>query len=59
MCPGASSRPDSRVGSVRLATADREGHRRRVRDHVLYKCGAWSQGPSMLQALRILETYRI
>jgi gamma-glutamyltranspeptidase/glutathione hydrolase len=29
------------------------------RDHVLYKCGAWSQGPAMLQALRILEGYRI
>jgi gamma-glutamyltranspeptidase / glutathione hydrolase len=29
------------------------------RDQVLYKCGAWSQGPAMLQALRILEAYRI
>ena len=29
------------------------------RDQVLYKCGAWSQGPAMLQALRILEGYRI
>ena len=27
------------------------------RDHVIYKCGPWSQGPSMLQALRILEGY--
>jgi gamma-glutamyltranspeptidase/glutathione hydrolase len=29
------------------------------RDQVLYKCGPWSQGPAMLQALRILEPYRI
>ena len=27
------------------------------RDHRLFKCGAWSQGPSMLQALRILEGF--
>ncbi|MDB5581464.1 MAG: gamma-glutamyltransferase [Bradyrhizobium sp.] len=25
------------------------------RDHRVFKCGAWSQGPSMLQALKILE----
>ncbi len=25
------------------------------RGHVIYKCGGWSQGPSLLQALRILE----
>jgi gamma-glutamyltranspeptidase / glutathione hydrolase len=25
----------------------------------LYKCGAWSQGPTMLQALKILEGFRI
>ncbi len=29
------------------------------RGQMLYKCGAWSQGPAMLQALRILEAYRI
>jgi gamma-glutamyltranspeptidase/glutathione hydrolase len=31
----------------------------RYRDHWLYKCGPWSQGPTMLQAVRILEGFRI
>ena len=29
------------------------------RDHRLFKCGAWSQGPSLLQALRILEGFDV
>ena len=27
------------------------------RGHTIFKCGPWSQGPSLLQALRILEGY--
>jgi gamma-glutamyltranspeptidase/glutathione hydrolase len=27
------------------------------REHVIFKCGPWSQGPVMLQALRILEGF--
>jgi gamma-glutamyltranspeptidase/glutathione hydrolase len=29
------------------------------RDHIVYKCGPWSQGPTLLQALRILEGYNL
>lgn len=50
-----------------IRAADLQGWRPQIekavgvdyRDHVIYKCGAWSQGPAMLQALRILEGYRI
>ncbi|WP_445376352.1 gamma-glutamyltransferase family protein [Niveispirillum fermenti] len=28
-------------------------------DYTVYKCGAWSQGPSLLQALRILDGFDI
>jgi gamma-glutamyltranspeptidase/glutathione hydrolase len=29
------------------------------RDQWIFKCGPWSQGPAMLQALRMLEEYRV
>jgi len=28
-------------------------------DYEIFKCGAWSQGPSLLQAIRILQGFRI
>ncbi|HEY4443435.1 MAG TPA: gamma-glutamyltransferase family protein [Steroidobacteraceae bacterium] len=31
----------------------------RYHDQWLYKCGPWSQGPTMLQALKILEGFRL
>lgn len=50
-----------------LRGSDLEGWRPQIeravsidyRDQVIFKCGPWSQGPAMLQALRILEGYRI
>lgn len=48
-----------------LTANDLNGWRPRVeralsvdyRGHTVFKCGAWSQGPALLQALRILEGY--
>lgn len=29
------------------------------RDHVIYKCGVWTQGPYMLQSLKILDEFNL
>lgn len=50
-----------------LRLADLQAHRTRIEDagstsyrgHTVYKCGTWTQGPALLQALRLVEGFDV